>query len=347
MDLIDLVDLALEDDQLREPSRGYLGMSSVGHDCTRKLWYDFRFVSMPFFSAKTLQCFEDGHRSEAIMIDRILNAVPQAEFLTHKEDGNQIGFIDIDGHFRGHCDGAISGIEETGNGWAIWEHKCSDRVKVNKLIRLKESDENSALAAWNWMYYVQALLYMHYSELDMHLTTVVSSGSRKPQVQVITKADPHQAQIWIDHATYVIKAGSPPDRFRVDPEYYQCKWCDHAPVCHHEAVAYPTCRTCIHARPVKSGEWSCSKFDFNPDTKAQVAGCKDHRYIPEVLDNFADFIRVDGEDTLVYKHKKTNNEFSNGFYSSKEIHSIASTDLLGAKAIDDIKEVFDATIEGE
>jgi len=119
MKTTDLIKQHIEDSQPDKPTRGYLGMSAIGHDCSRKLWYDFRFCTMPHFDAISLLRFADGHNSEDITAQRIRDAIPEMEFLTHKQNGEQFGFIDIGGHFRGHCDGIGSGFPEFGSEWAI------------------------------------------------------------------------------------------------------------------------------------------------------------------------------------------------------------------------------------
>ena len=352
MKTVDLIKCHIDESQPRVPTRGYLGMSSVGHDCGAKLWYDFRFCTFPVFPADTLLKFADGHNSEDITAQRIRDAIPEMDFLTHKEDGEQFGFKDVFGHFRGHCDGVGSGFPEFEDGeWAIWEHKCSDRVVVNKLVRgIEKYGEDQALANWNFMYYVQAVLYMHYGNLKQHLMTVSHSGSRD-YVQVITPANPSQAEQWITQAKFIITSAERPNRFREDPEYYQCKWCDHKDICHGDKAPEATCRTCIHLSPVVSGEegqWYCDKHNFNPTTKEQISACDHHLYIPSLLSNWADFEDADLTGAIEYKNKATGNTFKNGRcagdYLSSEIKALEDKTLIGNQHINELKEDFDATI---
>ncbi len=51
--------------------RGYIGASSLGHSCDRKLWYDFHFASENKFTSKTLFAFADGHYSEWLTAKRL------------------------------------------------------------------------------------------------------------------------------------------------------------------------------------------------------------------------------------------------------------------------------------
>ena len=350
MKTVDLIKAHIYETQPIAPTRGYLGMSGIGHDCGRKLWYDFRFITFPHFPAETLLMFADGHNSEDITADRIRSAMPDIEFMTHKDDGEQFGFADVFGHFRGHCDGIGSGFPEFGNEWAIWEHKCSDRVKVNKLVRLADKHgEGAALAEWNYTYYIQAILYMYYGGVAHHLLTVSHSGSRD-YVQICTEADTHQAEQWITQARHVITSDRPLDRFREDPDYYQCKWCDHRDVCHGYEAPEATCRSCLHLSPVVSGEdglWICHKHGHNPSTADQITACDDHIYIPDLLSNWADI--TDTTDAgVVYSNRLNGSQFTNGKntcdYSSKEIKACAGKELIGNEDIQDIKNTYDAKI---
>ena len=94
--------------------RSYLGMSAMGSDCDRELWLNFRRASATKFKAETLYNFADGHYSEEISAAR-LNQVPGIVLLTHAVDGNQFGFTDHYGHFAGHMDGKILGLNQAPN----------------------------------------------------------------------------------------------------------------------------------------------------------------------------------------------------------------------------------------
>src|SRR5574344_1784540 len=49
--------------------RGYLGASSIGEDCVRKLWYKFRFAKKEKIDdARLIRLFNRGHLEEARFI---------------------------------------------------------------------------------------------------------------------------------------------------------------------------------------------------------------------------------------------------------------------------------------
>ena len=160
--------------------RPYLGGSAIGDDCDRKLWYGFRWYKVVTFDAATLRKFDDGHRTEDLMADR-LRLVPGIDLETHDPvTGKQFGFVEIDGHFRGHADGLILGIKESPNTKHIWEHKSvSDSVYKKLQKAVKDHGEKGAIEKWNGTYYGQIQVYMKLFGCTRAYHTVTTSGGRE------------------------------------------------------------------------------------------------------------------------------------------------------------------------
>lgn len=261
----------MEAESQHEPPRPYLGMSAIGDPCARKLWYQFRWFAKPSFGAKTLANFADGHYAEDLMAER-LRKVPGVELTTHLEDGNQIGFVDIGGHFRGHMDGRIKGIYQAPKTKHVWEHKAVNPDKFKKLNAFKEShDEKAALQQWDPIYYGQGVVYMHYDNTDRHYLTCSTAGSRD-WTSVRTEANPEHAQELIRKAEMIISSDDAPQKVRTDPAYFWCRWCTFADICHRGADAEKNCRTCKSSEPVDGG-WKCNKYGQNIPLEFQRKGC--------------------------------------------------------------------------
>lgn len=285
---LDAVDAAIAAQENAQPERSYLGMSAIGRECARELWYGFRWAARKAFDAATIRRFQDGHRAEAIMIER-LRAVPGIQLWTEDPSGNgrQIGCADLGGHFRGHLDGIILGLLQAPKTPHVWEHKATNEKKQAKLAALKaEKGEKQALAEWDAVYYAQAQLYMHYQGLTRHYLTCDSPGSRAT-VSCRTDADPLAALRLIEKARRIITAAEPPARLSERPDWYQCAWCDHKAICHGGAIPAVSCRTCAHATPELDGDgrWSCARYgcDLSTDTQRQGAQCPGHVFVPALL----------------------------------------------------------------
>lgn len=268
---LDALKTAMEKEAAADKPRPYLGMSSIGDECSRKLWYQWRWFADNEFDADTLARFADGHASEDITANR-LRKVPGVSLTTHLCDGHQIGYSDIGDHFKGHMDGQIEGLYQAPKVKHVWEHKCVNESKFKKLEKLKnELGEKNALKEWDPIYYAQAVLYMFYSGLKRHYLTVSTPGSREI-TSCRTIADDDYARDLSRKGEIIICSEQPPEKLAQDPSFYQCKWCSFSEVCHYNAKPKQHCRTCQHSKPVDGGKWECKAFGELP-YEAQLIGC--------------------------------------------------------------------------
>ena len=339
------VDAAIEARGNAEAPRPYLGMSEIGRECARALWYGFRWCSKAAFDAATLKRFEDGHRGEDIQAARLRLV---AGITLHTEDprtpGRQFGFSDLGGHFRGHMDGAILGLLQAPKRWHVWEHKQTDEKKQGALVKaIQERGEKDALRHWDPVYHAQALVYMHYSGMDRHYLTCSSAGGRST-VSVRTNRDPDGASALREKARRVIQSPEPLARISERPDWYQCRWCNHRAACHERALPVVTCRTCAHATPELDGDgrWSCARFgcDLDTDTQRQGAECPAHVYIPALLP--WEQTDASAEEGWVEYRMPDGRAVRNGpgGYASREL-AIGSA-VIGDPVVQAIRETFDA-----
>lgn len=268
---------------LSEAPRTHLGASQIGDPCMRKLWYGFRWTAQAVFPAATLARFQDGHRSEDIMAER-LRWVNEVELHTMTEGGHQYRFTDCGGHFAGSVDGLIRGLIQAPKTPHIWEHKCVNEKKFAKLDKLKaEKGEKQALLHWDAVYYAQAQVYMHYFSLTRHYLTVATPGTRDV-TSCRTDYDASAAMGYIAKAEQIIASDAPPTRLTEKKDDFRCKWCSYIEQCHYDGLVAENCRTCRFSKPVDGG-WHCGKHSEMLTPEAQYLGC-------------ADFQPIDGVQTL-------------------------------------------------
>jgi hypothetical protein len=278
-------DAALAARSNTQTPREYLGMSQIGHECDRNLFYSFRLSFVMDFDAKTVRRFQDGHYSESVMATR-LRDVPNVQLHTVDPDtGEQIRFTDHGGHFSGHADGMIRGLLQAPSHWHVWEHKCvgDDMFAGLKLLKEKSPDEKDVLSNWNATYYAQAVLYMDYANIDRHYMTIDLSGSRET-ISIRTAADPQFAEKLRQRALKIIKLNEPPPRISEDPTFWKCRMCPAIDVCHGYKMPAVNCRTCTHSTPdVEKGGWFCERHKMKLSFDVQRIGCDDHTYLPSLL----------------------------------------------------------------
>lgn len=224
--VLDAIDRILEEETNSQPKRTYIGASSIGDNCARKLWYRYHTDMKETFPADTIRKFNDGHRCEDIMAG-LLRKVPGIELYTHKEDGSQYGFED--GPFKGNYDGIIGGLPMSSK-WHIFEHKAVNEKKFEELKKLKAVNEKTALRNWDRIYFAQAVIYMDYEGLERHYMTVCTPGLRD-YTSVRTEADPAFAMALKAKAHRIANAKEPPERIG-GPDYFECRWCFFHGVCH-------------------------------------------------------------------------------------------------------------------
>jgi hypothetical protein len=280
------VDLALEAKQKLEASRSYLGMSIIGDECWRKLFYTFRQVANREISAQGIKVVQDGYVQEKIMADR-LKMLPYVQL--HTEDpqnpGHQIHFTSLLGHFNGNCDGMICGIKESPKTWHVWEAKAVNDKKFDKLISLREEKgEKNSLIEWDMIYYTQAQAYMHFSQTDRHYLTVVSPGGRR-YISVRTEYNKAFAENAIEKAkTIIFDNWNIPAKLSDKKEFYKCKWCEYSEVCHDSKVPFVNCKTCRYSEPINNGRRQCLfKNETLNDSMLLIDTCPNHVFNPALM----------------------------------------------------------------
>jgi hypothetical protein len=218
-----------------QPRRTYLGASLIGHACERFIWYAIRpDTPRRPFDAATLRRFEDGHRSEDVLIQR-LRLVPGVELETHDALGNQFGFSDMDGMFRGHVDGLVRGLLQAPKTEHVFEAKCVSEKRFAEFGKAVDKvGEKAALLEWDPGYWAQAQVYMHYFDLTRHYLVVMSAGARS-HASCRTEVDSEAGKQLREKARRIIQAESPPARISERIEFFKCKFCDFQGVCHAAA----------------------------------------------------------------------------------------------------------------
>lgn len=276
------IDVVMEANQERG-TRGYLGASSIGDSCDRKLWLGFRWVKKGFIEAAGLRRINDGHRGEQVVAD-MLQKVPGLDLSTEQEPGVQHSFEDLGGHFRGNADGLLIGLLQDPTTLYVWECKVVNETKFKKVASLKVAKgEKEALKNWDYVYYAQAQIYMHYFKAPKHYLTVASPGVRD-LVSVITDYDKGDAEKFIEKANRIIFAPRPAGKISDNPAWHECKYCNFHSMCHEQDMPRSkSCRTCLHSTPLKTGGWKCELHKKPINIDEQKAGCPSHLFIPDLI----------------------------------------------------------------
>ena len=267
----------IEDKVVDGEMRGYLGLSQIGNECSRALWYDFRFASKKRFSARIARLFARGHREEPI----IIRDLEDIGINVHSDQAEvTCGY----GHIKGHIDGIAGNVPDAPKTPHLLEFKTANDKKFKKLIELQNYCE------WNSVYEAQVHCYMHLLKLNRALVVVVNKNDDSRYYERIER-DSAVTTETIRKGEGIILSEYPLDRLPPTNgrgHHWKCSWCDHKAICLHQAEPLRNCRTCQYCDMENNGKWSCSEKERNGQTyfltlEQQIAGCKDWRKMKGLL----------------------------------------------------------------
>lgn len=226
---VDLIDRAIEADQAKQAPREYLGGSSAGQQCARRLQYDFLQAPKDEgadFNARTLRIFHRGHQGEDWMADWIKAA--GFDLKTAKPNGKQFGFEDCDGRFRGHIDGVIVTGPDGFEYPALWENKVLGAKGFGQLQR-------HGVAKAYPVYAAQVATYQAYMKLAEHpaFFTALNADTMEIYLELVKFNQP-LAQESIDRAAQVLSAcdhGETLPRGASEPGAFLCRFCPYRGTC--------------------------------------------------------------------------------------------------------------------
>jgi hypothetical protein len=203
-------------------TRQYLGASTIGSECLRRVQYDW--MADAAFLVRTRDIFARGHFFEDVTRQRLI----QAGFRFAPIE--TLGFKAAGGLFRGHADGIITnGPNLPGVGYpCLWEHKalgakCWRAIERDGLERVRPE------------YAAQIWIYQAYLDITEHpaLFTALNADTCE-RVHLLLPFDAERAQAWSDRAVTIIRAtqaGELLPRVTDDPNDWRCKMCGHRERC--------------------------------------------------------------------------------------------------------------------
>ncbi len=223
------VDKAIVSNETKRERRKYIGASSIGDECSRKIQY--RYLNYPIdpdkaFSAKTLRIFQFGHEIEDYAAKWLRDA--NFDLRTEDKDGGQFGFSIADGEIRGHIDGVICGGDVDMGYPALWECKSANDSKFKGFVRHGVEKANKTYAT-------QLALYQTYMELTENpaLFTVINKNTSEVYYELVpyNKALAQEAS---DRAVNILtasKAGDILPRIAQSKDFFLCKFCEFRETC--------------------------------------------------------------------------------------------------------------------
>jgi hypothetical protein len=217
------IDKALQAENAKQPLRNYLGASGVGAECERQIQYGYYHTPKDEgkdFPGRILRIFERGHQMEDNLARWM--RLGGCELQTADDEGKQFGFEA--GILKGHCDGIITGGPDCfGPFPRLWESKCIGDKYWKALVKSNLRKERP-------VYYAQCQIYMHYFGLMEYpaLFSAINANDMQVYWESI-EYDPEYFKMLEIKIQRIIDASQNSEilpRYRNDPTYFSCKWCD-------------------------------------------------------------------------------------------------------------------------
>ena len=206
-----------------ELPRPYLGASIIGHECARRIQYDW--WSKPELPARTREIFDRGHYFEERTRQRLIAAgfkfaAPEA-----------LAFSAAGGALRGHADGVIIAAPPLPGAYlacpAVWEHKAVNAKNWRAV-------ERDGLEKVFPQYLAQVVIYQAYLDLTNPALFSITNCDSCERLHFLVPFNAERAQLWSDRAANIIeatRAGELLPRAFDDPDDWRCRICSHRERC--------------------------------------------------------------------------------------------------------------------
>lgn len=257
-----------------EGYREHLGASLIGEACERSLWYSFRWTTRARFAGRMLRLFQTGHLQEDRLVTDLRNIGVQV-LSVDPDNGAQWRVRDDTGHFGGSMDAVGVGFPEAPAAWHLIEFKTHSLKSFAALK--KDGLQVSKPRHWS-----QMIAYMHLGQLERGMYLAVCKDNDEIYQERL-HADLAEGIRVVAKAARVVSSPTPLSKISNNPAWHECRFCDHHPTCHGDALPERHCRSCMFSTPVADGAWHCARHDKLLTLAEQKAGCPAQRYLPDLV----------------------------------------------------------------
>lgn len=250
-----------------EPGRWHLGASEIGHNCSRKIWYSFRWARKIEHTGQQLRLFNRGHHEEPKFIHRLERVgikVTEKDPATGKQWQME---HPSEPHYGGSLDGiaVVPGVPEPFNVM-IAEFKTHNDASFTKLLK-------DGVRLSKPQHFAQMSSYGQVKQYPLGLYCAINKNTDALAIRV-TPLQYSLGEITYKKAVDIIRSQAAPPRLSENSAHHVCKYCDYRGPCHLRQPLLKNCRSCAHAVPnPQDKEWTCGKFGGVIPRDFVVKGC--------------------------------------------------------------------------
>ncbi len=194
--------------------RDYIWSSSIGSDCLRQIWYQFKGIKGEEIPVKFKKTWEIGKRLEFLVREWLRLAGFNVETNIFPYSAEDMAY------FKGHFDGIII----DGNVRAILEIKTAKDSSYKLFVK-------HGLKKWSEQYYAQVQSYMGMSGIHSTYIIVLNKDSSDHSDELVEFDSTYYERLK-EKAKFVYEAKVEPPRINGSPLWFQCKMCKYNKVCH-------------------------------------------------------------------------------------------------------------------
>ncbi len=200
--------------QIEDDVRDYIGASSIGSDCLRQIWYQFKGVKSEGVPSKTRRTWDIGKRLEGLVVKWLLDSgVKVLTFdVTYSSKNVEA--------FQGHIDALVV----INKRHYILEIKTAKDASFKIFV-------NKGLKIWNPQYYAQIQSYMGMSSLHGAYILVLNKDNSELWDELVEFDEEFYKKLE-EKAIMISSAVVEPPRIHYSPLYFKCKMCKFNKVCH-------------------------------------------------------------------------------------------------------------------
>lgn len=247
--------------------RHHLGMSIIGEDCWRKIWYMWRWAKTGVFDGRMLRLFNRGHKEETRFIEW-LKGIGATVWEVDPSTGKQFKLSGLNGHYGGSTDAKIV-LPYLPDLEMLGEFKTHNEKSFTNLL-------NKGLEFSKPQHFTQMCSYGKYYNLQYGLYCAVDKNDDELYFEIV-KLDWNQADQSLIKAEEIIYSKVPPAKISPNPTYYKCKnMCQFLDICHNGKPLERNCRSCRNASPIENAEWFCARWNAVIPKEELIKGCTEH-----------------------------------------------------------------------
>jgi hypothetical protein len=260
----DIAELLNELSVARLP-RDYLGLSSIGTKCYRKLQHDHYWTYKSVKNKRVRRLLNFGKMMEPIITADLADIGIYVM-------GTQDEYVGFAGHWKGHSDGRAL-VEIAPDKNFLVEFKTHNDKNYQSLVKLAVQKAFPS-------HYDQMTSYLGYSKLPWCLYIGYNKDDSEYYAEIVLFDEERFIELKRKEQEIILATDLLPKIGNGSETWFECKLCNASAVCHGKEKVEQNCRTCANVDVVNNGQWVCSigkGKKMSPvvlSTEEQIEGCE-------------------------------------------------------------------------